>query len=80
MLFRSRRFLGLPQALVAKGVLDSAGVKCFLSFDNTVRTDWVWSSALGQVRLWVGEDDIPEAATLLSPEYSSEATSEGTEK
>jgi hypothetical protein len=74
-----RRFTGLPQALVAKGVLDSARVKCFLSFDNTVRMDWVWSSALGQIRLWVVEDDIPEAATLLSPEYSKEASSEGAE-
>jgi hypothetical protein len=75
-----RRFTGLPQALVAKGVLDSAGVKCFLSFDNTVRMDWVWSSALGQIRLWVVEDDIPEAATLLSPEYSNDSASEETEK
>jgi hypothetical protein len=32
-----RRFRDLPQALVAKGVLDSAGVKCFLSDENTVR-------------------------------------------
>jgi hypothetical protein len=74
-----RRFRDFPQALVAKGLLDSSGVTCFLSFDNTVRMDWIWSNALGQVRLWVLEDDIPEAATLLSPEYSKEPASEGTE-
>jgi Putative prokaryotic signal transducing protein len=68
-----RRFRDLPQALVAKGVLDSAGVKCFLSDENTVRMDWMWSNALGGVRLWVREDDLPDAATLLAPEYSEDA-------
>ncbi len=66
-----RRFSFLPEALVAKGVLDSAGVRCFLTDENTVRMDWLWSNALGGVRLWVREDDLPEAATLLSPEYSN---------
>lgn len=65
-----RRFRDLPQALVAKGLLESAGLKCFLSDENTIRMDWMWSNALGGVRLWVREDDLPEAATLLSPEYS----------
>ena len=30
------RFRDLPGALVAKGLLDSAGIKCFLSDENTV--------------------------------------------
>lgn len=61
-----RRFRDLPEALVAKGMLDSAGVKCFLSDENTVRMDWLWSNALGGVRLWVREDDLPDATSLLS--------------
>jgi hypothetical protein len=72
-----RRFSFLPEALVAKGVLDSAGVRCFLTDENTVRMDWLWSNALGGVRLWVREDDLPEAATLLSPEYSNEPDFKG---
>ena len=75
-----RRFRDLPEALVAKGVLDSAGVKCFLSDENTVRMDWLWSNALGGVRLWVREDELPEAATLLSTEYSNDPESEEPEK
>lgn len=67
-----RRFRDLPEALVAKGMLDSAGVKCFLSDENTIRLDWLWSNALGGVRLWVREDDLPDAATLLSAEYSND--------
>lgn len=75
-----RRFRDLPQALVAKGVLDSAGVKCFLSDENTVRMDWMWSNALGGVRLWVREDDLPDAATLLSPQYADDADLKQPEK
>jgi hypothetical protein len=75
-----RRFRDLPEALVAKGMLDSAGVKCFLSDENTVRMDWLWSNALGGVRLWVREDDLPDATSLLSSEYSSDADSKDAEK
>lgn len=68
-----RRFRDLPGALVAKGLLDSAGIKCFLSDENTVRMDWLWSNALGGVRLWVTEDDLPESADLLGHDFSNEA-------
>jgi Putative prokaryotic signal transducing protein len=67
-----RRFRDLPGALVAKGLLDSANIKCFLSDENTVRMDWLWSNALGGVRLWVREDDLAESATLLGYDFSNE--------
>jgi putative signal transducing protein len=68
-----RRFRDLPGALVAKGLLDSAGIKCFLSDENTVRMDWMWSNALGGVRLWVREDDLPESTALLGHDFSNDA-------
>jgi hypothetical protein len=67
------RFRDLPGALVAKGLLDSAGIKCFLSDENTVRMDWMWSNALGGVRLWVREDDLPESTALLGHDFSNDA-------
>jgi hypothetical protein len=67
-----RRFRDLPEALVAKGLLDSAGIKCFLSDENTVRMDWLWSNALGGVRLWVREDDLAESTALLGYDFSNE--------
>ena len=67
-----RRFRDLPGALVAKGLLDSAGIKCFLSDENTVRMDWLWSNALGGVRLWVREDDLSESSALLGHDFSNE--------
>jgi Putative prokaryotic signal transducing protein len=68
-----RRFRDLPEALVAKGLLDSANIGCFLSDENTVRMDWLWSNALGGVRLSVREDDLGESAALLGSDYSNEA-------
>jgi hypothetical protein len=67
-----RRFRDLPEALVAKGLLDSANIECFLSDENTVRMDWLWSNALGGVRLWVREDDLSESFALLGYDFSNE--------
>lgn len=59
-------FRDLPEALLAKGKLDSAGIQTFLADDNLVRTDWFWSNAIGGVKLQVGEADAQEALDLLS--------------
>jgi hypothetical protein len=68
-----RRFRDLPDALLAKGLLDSENIKCFLSDENTVRMDWLWSNALGGVRLWVREEDVQQAVELLDHDFSNEA-------
>jgi len=62
-----RRFLWLPEALLAKSILDSAGVECFLADEHTIRMNWFWSLGLGEVKLWVRSKDA-DAAELL-PEH-----------
>jgi hypothetical protein len=52
--------------MLAKGKLDSAGIKCNLADDNTVRMDWFWSNAIGGVKLLVRREDAAEAARLLN--------------
>lgn len=42
-----RKFRDLPEALLAKGSLDSAGIECHLADDNMVRMDWFISNLLG---------------------------------
>ena len=59
------RFRDLPSALLAKSVLDSAGIQCFLSDENVIRMDWLWSNALGGIKLQVREEDCSLAAELL---------------
>src|ERR1700757_2828589 len=48
-----RKFRDLPEALLAKGSLDSAGIECHLGDDNMVRMDWFISNLLGGVKLVV---------------------------
>lgn len=60
-----RRFRDLPEALLAKGKLESAGVPVFLADDNMVRMDWFISNLLGGVKVLVDGEDFAEAARLL---------------
>jgi Putative prokaryotic signal transducing protein len=61
-----RRFRDLPQALLAKGSLESAGIECFLADDNMVRMDWFISNLLGGIKLLVNADDAEEAVAVLA--------------
>lgn len=60
-----RQFRDLPEALLAKGALDSAGIESFLGDDNVVRMDWFLSNAIGGVKLRVREEDAAAASALL---------------
>lgn len=61
-----RRFRDLPEALLAKGRLESAGVACFMADDNMVRLDWFISNLLGGVKLLVDPEDFAEASRVLN--------------
>lgn len=60
-----RQFRDMPEALLAKSVLDSAGIECFLGDDNLIRMDWLWSNLLGGIKLRVRQEDALEASRLL---------------
>jgi hypothetical protein len=66
-----RRLQNLPEALLAKGILDSSGIECFLTDDNMVRMDWFISNLLGGVKLLVNREDV-EAATAILDEPTPE--------
>jgi hypothetical protein len=59
------RFRDLPEALLAKGKLESAGIPCFLADTELVRTDWLLSNLIGNMRLQVRAEDAEEAVALL---------------
>jgi hypothetical protein len=71
-----RRFRDLPDALLAKSILDSASVECFLIDENTIRMDWMWSTLLGGIKLWVRPEDA-DAAELLDQDYLESFEVEG---
>ncbi len=60
-----RQFRDLPEALLARTVLESAGIECFLGDDNLIRMDWLWSNLLGGIKLRVRQEDALVASRLL---------------
>jgi hypothetical protein len=55
----------LPEALLAKGSLESAGIECFLADENLVRLDWFISNFVGGIKLNVRIEDVVNARKLL---------------
>jgi Putative prokaryotic signal transducing protein len=60
-----RQFRDLPEALLAKGSLESAGIECFLADENLVRLDWFISNFIGGIKLKVRAPDAANAQKLL---------------
>jgi hypothetical protein len=61
-----RKFRDLPEAMFAKGSLESAGIECALLDDNMVRLDWFISNLLGGVKLQVRPEDVAAAEEILA--------------
>jgi len=59
------RYGSVPEALLAKSMLDSAGIESFLGDENLVRLDWFYSNLVGGIKLLVREEDAETARTVL---------------
>ncbi|MGA9979330.1 MAG: hypothetical protein WBQ08_11955 [Candidatus Sulfotelmatobacter sp.] len=60
-----RTFRDLPEALLAKGSLESAGIEALLADDNIIRLDWFWSNLMGGIKLQVDQQDAEAANGIL---------------
>jgi hypothetical protein len=63
-----RRFRDLPDAWVAQSMVDSAGIESVLLDANVVGLNWLWSNAIGGVKLQVRARDAEDAILLLNAE------------
>jgi hypothetical protein len=70
-----KRFRDLPEAFVARSILDSAEIDSFLADGNLVRIDWLYSNLIGGAKLMVKPEDFEEAVKLL--EESAEIGAQG---
>jgi hypothetical protein len=61
-----RKFRDLPEALLAKGALESAGIESQLVDDNMIRMDWFISNLLGGIKLQVHAGDLETANEVLN--------------
>jgi len=59
------RFRDLPEAMFARGLLESTGIDSFLADENAIRLDWFWSNAIGRMRLLVRQPDAEAAQQIL---------------
>ncbi|HKW61584.1 MAG TPA: hypothetical protein VJN89_03480 [Candidatus Acidoferrum sp.] len=71
------RYRDLPVALVANSLLDSAGLEGFLADDVVIRLDWLWSNALGGIKVWVRGNEAMEARELLEAGIPERFEAEG---
>jgi hypothetical protein len=75
-----QHFRDIPEALLAKGKLESAGIECLLADGNLVRMDWLLSNAIGGIRLQVDKRDLESARAVLDepipPEFDEEEVGE----
>jgi hypothetical protein len=67
-----RRYRDLSEAIVARAVVESAGIFCFLKDENLVRLDWQVSNFIGGIRLQVARADIEVAQEILSQPVPNE--------
>jgi hypothetical protein len=75
-----RRFRDIPDALVAWSILDSAGLESFLFDEITIRMDWLWSNALGGIKVCVRPEDAEDGDQLLKLGVLETFTIEGVGK
>jgi hypothetical protein len=75
-----QHFRDIPEALLAQGKLESAGIDSMLADGNLVRMDWLLSNAIGGIRLQVRQQDLESARAVLNepipPELGDETLEE----
>ena len=64
------------EAGMVKSQLESAGIPAFIADEYTVGVNWLYSNALGGVKVQVPESLASEAQQILAPETEPSATCE----
>jgi len=67
-----RRYRDLSEAIVARAVVESAGIFCFLKDENLVRLDWQVSNFIGGIRLQVAAADAEATEAIFSQPIPNE--------
>jgi hypothetical protein len=62
----------LPNAEIAKGRLLAEGIRCRLADQHLVQTDWLYSIAVGGIKLQVDASDVDQAQTILEQDFSAD--------
>ena len=63
----------LPQAEIARGRLLAEGIRCELADQHLVQTDWLYSIAVGGIKLQVAATDAERAVAILDHDFSMDS-------
>jgi len=66
------RYDGMPDAHIAMGRLAAEGIESWLADEHLVQTDWLYSIAVGGIKLKVATEDAERAISILETDYSDE--------
>ncbi len=66
------RYDGMPDAHIAMGRLAAEGIESWLADEHLVQTDWLYSIAVGGIKLHVAEEDAKRALVILETDYSGD--------
>ena len=64
------RYDAMPEAHIAMGRLAAEGVESWLADEHLVQTDWLYSIAVGGIKLQVAAEDAAGAIKILETDYS----------
>ncbi|MCD1127590.1 DUF2007 domain-containing protein [Jinshanibacter sp. LJY008] len=67
-------------AQIAKSNLEAAGINAYIADVHTINTNWLYSDALGGVRLMVDGDNVQEAEAILGQDFSQSVIEEAGEE
>lgn len=66
------RYDSMPEAHIAMGRLHAEGIEAWLADEHLVQTDWLYSIAVGGIKLQVHPEDAGRARRVLLQDYSSD--------
>lgn len=66
------RYTEVPLAELGKGKLESEGIESYLLNKHHISINWLYSNALGGVKIQVLKEDAEMALEILNQDYSSE--------
>ena len=58
------------EAQIARMNLEASGIFAFIADENTINMQWLYSNAMGGVRLFVNPEDFEEAQSILKEDFS----------
>ncbi len=60
------------EAQIARASLESAGIPAFIADEHTINMQWLYSNALGGVKVLVPMEYVEDAKNILNTDYSAE--------